>query len=200
LTIILGVSRTSVRAALKELQAIGLLDVSAARGSFISTNEHGGIALSIRGWLEANRLSLLELIEFRCTLEPAAAALAARRRDADDLAFLRTQLEIMATAVSDNDRSSYGDADTDFHNRIAGAGRNPLFIAMTESTREVLRVHLPATSRRGAAILARSLADHQAIYGAISAGDEDAAHCAALSHIIDTAVEYQVIAREALER
>jgi GntR family transcriptional repressor for pyruvate dehydrogenase complex len=198
LTTILGVSRTSVRAALKELEGIGLLSISPARGAFVSGNTSAAIQASIRGWLEANRLSLPEIIECRRAIEPAAAESAAKRRTAEDLSLLQAQLDEMAAAIENDDPQRFGQADTRFHGGVANASGNRLFVAMLDSIAEAIRAYREAVVRLGAALLLRSLHDHTAVYDAIVAGDANGAREAMLHHIVGTALDFHVVAREEL--
>jgi len=196
LALALGMSRTSVRAALAELQAIGILDISPRRGAFVSRDGAGGILTSIRGWFEANRLSLPEIVEFRRAIEPAAAAAAARHRDDADLAFLEAQLRSMTESAARNEPMAYGAADTAFHRRIATASRNRLFVVMMDSLAETLRIYREAALRLGVSMQLRALEDHRAIFDAIRRGDAEEAQQAMLRHIVDTLVDFRIIARE----
>jgi GntR family transcriptional repressor for pyruvate dehydrogenase complex len=198
LTTILGVSRTSVRSALTELEAIGLLEISPARGAFVSSDGSAGIQISIRGWLEANRLSLPELIECRRAIESAAAELAAKRRDAADLEAMRALLDEMSAAIEYEDPQRFSEADTQFHGRIGAASNNRLFVAVLDSIAEAIRTYREATARLGTPLLVRSLRDHTAVYDAIVQSDGPAARDAMLHHIVETAIDFHVVAREEL--
>lgn len=195
LSTILNVSRTSIRSALKELEGTGLIEISPWRGAYVSAGGANGIQASIRGWLEANRLSLHELIECRRAIEPAAAELAAKRRSDDDLGFMREQLELMASAMETDNPAAFSEADSLFHGRIATASGNQLFGAVLDSIAWAIRSYREATARLGASLLLRSLRDHTAIYEAIATGDANAAREAMLGHIVDTAVDFHVVAR-----
>lgn len=199
LTDIFGVSRTSVRAALKELEATGIVSISARRGAFVARDGSGGLETSIRGWFEANRLSLPHLIEFRRALEPAAAAAAAKRRTEQDLEEMATQIAAMRAASAAGDALAYAAADAAFHNRIATASQNPLFSVMLQSLAGPLRVFREGAARLGSSMLTRSLSDHAAIDEAIRAHDDAAATEAMLRHIVETNVDFHIVAHEELE-
>jgi GntR family transcriptional repressor for pyruvate dehydrogenase complex len=198
LTKILGVSRTSVRSALKELEATGIAEISAARGTFVAQDGAKSIVTSIQGWFEANRLSLLELIEFRRALEPAVAAAAALHRGEADLHMLTELVETMRRATGSNDALEFSRADNAFHRQIAVASRNRLFLLMTDATGETLRLYREAAARLGPAMLRRSLQDHEAILNAIVAADPDAARDAMLRHIVETVIDFHIVSREEL--
>src|SRR5207244_4378761 len=133
LTLILGVSRTSVHAAFAVLAATGVIEISPRRGAFVANDRAVGITTSVLRWFEANRLTLSHLTEFRRALEPAAAAAAAECRSEVDLSMMGTQIAAMRTAASKNEALRYAEADAQFHNQIAVASQNPLFIAMLQS-------------------------------------------------------------------
>jgi GntR family transcriptional repressor for pyruvate dehydrogenase complex len=199
LTQILGVSRTSVRSALKELEATGIAEISAARGTFVAQDGSKSIVTSIQGWFEANRLSIPELIEFRRALEPAVAAAAALHRSNADLRLLAEHIDTMRLSAANNDAIGYSNADNAFHRQIAIASKNRLFLIMTDATGETLRQYREAASRLGPAMLRRSLHDHIAIHGAISKGNADASREAMLHHIVDTVIDFHIVSREDLQ-
>jgi GntR family transcriptional regulator, transcriptional repressor for pyruvate dehydrogenase complex len=195
-TKILGVSRTSVRAALKELQATGIAETSAARGTYVSTDGSKSIATSIQSWFEANRLSLPELIEFRRALEPAVAAAAAQHRSEDDLRHLSEQIGSMRRSVKTNDSAMFSAADNAFHRQIAVASSNRLFLLMTDATGETLRLYRETAARLGPAMLRRSLQDHEAIFEAIARSDPGGARDAMVHHIVETVIDFRIVSRE----
>lgn len=199
LTQLLGVSRTSVRAALQELQAIGILEVNATRGTFVAADGSRAIVASINGWFEANLISLPELIEFRRAIEPAIAATAARNRSDEDLRLLHEQIETMARATAANDAALYAKADSLFHRQIAAASQNNLFLLLTDAVGEITRTYREAAARLGPALLKRSLEDHLAVYEGLRQGDPDTAHQAMLRHIVETVIDFNIVSRDELK-
>jgi GntR family transcriptional repressor for pyruvate dehydrogenase complex len=196
---ILGVSRTSVRAALKELQATGIIEVSATRGTFVSADGSRAIVASMQGWFEANLVRLPELVEFRRAIEPPIASIAARNRTDEDLTQLQLQLETMATAAATNDAALYSGADTLFHQQIAVASRNNLFLLMTAAVGEITRTYREAAARLGPAMLKRSYEDHVVILRSLEDGDPEEAHQAMLRHIVETVVDFDIVSRDELK-
>ena len=196
----LEVSRTSVRAALAELRAIGLLDVRSKSGVYVAADGNGAILTSMRAWFEDNQFHVSQLVEFREAIEPAAARAAARRRTPEDLHAMQTQLDMMGGAVRENDHLRFAEGDAEFHGLIASASKNPLFVVMTESLSAALRVYRGAAARLGVEMLRRSLADHKAVYDAIDTGEPDAAADAMVRHIVETAVDFRLLSRQELLR
>ncbi|MBS1870044.1 MAG: FadR family transcriptional regulator [Actinobacteria bacterium] len=140
----LGVSRTTVREAMRVLQGEGLIEIKRGRagGAVVL-----GATLSPRDARRQLRARLAELeavIDFRLVVEPAAARRAAERRTKRDIADLRALVEQMSALVAhagDEDAappSRFFALDTRFHQRIAEAARNPLLAAAVEQTRSAL--------------------------------------------------------------
>jgi DNA-binding GntR family transcriptional regulator len=109
-----GTSRTPVREALLQLEAQGLVEVEPNRGAVVRAFD---------------RADLLDLYEVRALLEPAAAARAARRIDADDIARLRANCDAAQRAGDDADRQIA--LNEEFHRIIGDAAGSPrLAVAM----------------------------------------------------------------------
>src|SRR5215467_14466771 len=90
----LGLSRNSLREAVRALSLVRVLEVRQGDGTYVSSLEPD-LLLETTGFV-AHLLqdhTVLELFEVRRLLEPAAAALAAVRMDEGDRAALRTELE-----------------------------------------------------------------------------------------------------------
>ncbi len=123
------------------------------------------------GQLE-NVADLLNCYEFRMTVEPAAAAAAAERHDAANLAAIRHALELMRDAT--NRQSHREDADFQFHLAIARAAQNSYFYTAMEALKDHIAVGMKfhgASVKREAAGLTRVFAEHEAIAEAIARRD-----------------------------
>ena len=181
----LGVSRVTVRDALRELAAAGYVETRRGRfgGTFV-TYQPGPIA---QGELARTAQSMGDLLSdaltFRRVVEAGAAETAARatlsRRQ-------REELTASLAAVDAAQITGYRQADTRLHLAIAEAAGSPM---LTTSVVEV-RVHLvdllnaiPMLERN----LAHSSAQHGRIVQAILAGDPDGARQAMEEHVEGTA-------------
>jgi GntR family transcriptional repressor for pyruvate dehydrogenase complex len=193
---VLGVSRPSVREALRQLEAMGVVQITARRGAYVAAEDTDAMSSTIRGWFEARRLKLAHLIEFRRALESATAAAAAKSHVEADLSDMKADIDSMMIAVMSKDPLAFAQADEAFHDHVAAASQNPLFSAMLESIADVLRVFREAACRLGQRILIQSMEDHRAVYEAIARGDESGASEAMVRHIVDTAVDFHIVARE----
>jgi GntR family transcriptional regulator, transcriptional repressor for pyruvate dehydrogenase complex len=178
----LGLSRNSLREAVRALSLARVLEVRQGDGTYVSSLEAGELlepTLSATGLLRGR--TVLELFEVRRMLEPEAAAVAALRADEDVIAGLRRELDRMNAAGDRADELV--DADAAFHDVIATAPGNSVLRALLRSlSTSTVRARLwHGIAERGALDLARE--EHARIYDAVAAGDADLARAAALLHI-----------------
>jgi GntR family transcriptional regulator, transcriptional repressor for pyruvate dehydrogenase complex len=115
---------------------------------------------------------LAESLEARDLLARAAIALAARRRDAEDVARLRATLADIEAAATDAE--AYARADFDLHMAIARAARNgPLAGALAALRRSIPGVvALRAHEAIADSSIDRVIDDYRQLVGAIELGDE----------------------------
>jgi GntR family transcriptional repressor for pyruvate dehydrogenase complex len=178
----LGLSRNSLREAVRALSLARVLEVRQGDGTYVSSLEAGELlepTLSATDLLRGR--TVLELFEVRRMLEPEAAAVAAQRADDDTTAGLRRELDRMIAA---GDRANeLVEADAAFHDVIAAAPGNSVLRALLRSlsTRTARARLWHGIAERGALDLARE--EHARIYDAVAAGDADLARAAALLHI-----------------
>ncbi|WP_432878374.1 FadR/GntR family transcriptional regulator [Kribbella sp. CA-245084] len=162
----LGVSRGTVREALRSLSLTGLLEPRVGDGTYVrATNEISGVL--VRDELSA---SLTHVLDARAGIEAAAARLAAQRPDQETLAALSVALESRAAA---GDLDAFVAADADFHRGVVVASGNPLLLRLYDAIAEVLTesIHQTATMPEDHRILDA----HVDVLGAIRAGDPEAA-------------------------
>jgi GntR family transcriptional repressor for pyruvate dehydrogenase complex len=179
----LGLSRSSLREAVRALSLVRVLEVRQGDGTYVSSLEPElllGDPTRFAAPLLRGR-TVIELFEVRRLLEPGAAALAALRIDADGRAALRRELDRMHGA---GDRvEELVEADAAFHDVIATAAGNGVLRSLLESlsTRTVRARIWHGLADRDALELAR--AEHHAIFDAIVAGDQELARAATSIHI-----------------
>ncbi len=175
------VSRPVIREALKRLRDQSLIYSRRGAGSFVrSVGLRNPLGF---GQLE-NVADLLNCYEFRLTLEPAAAAAAATRHDADSLKAIRQALELLRDAT--NRQSHREDADFQFHLAIARAAQNNYFSTAMEALKDHIAVGMKfhgASIKREASGLSRVFAEHEAIASAISNRNEEDARRLMLEHL-----------------
>src|SRR5262245_43487559 len=189
----LCVGRTSVREGLRTLDMMGLIEVVPGKGVFRKAGIAGPLDNVIRSWLSTHKGDLRDLVELREAVETQAASLAAQRAAPEDVAAMERALRVMRLATDDNDAERFVGADTAFHDAIARAGGNRLLRRALESIAREIGTFRMATARLGAAMLERSLADHEAVCRAIKAGDPVAARRAMRQHIVGTPMAFNVL-------
>jgi len=177
----LGLSRNSLREAVKALSVINVLDVRQGDGTYATSLAPSLLLEALSFIVDFHRDdTVLDFLEVRRILEPAATALATIRMSEEDQAELGKVLE---TVDVDTPVEELVAADLEFHRQIAVGARNPVLASLVDSmsaptTRA--RVWRGMTEPRA---LERTLAEHQAIYRAIISKDADLARSWATVHI-----------------
>jgi GntR family transcriptional regulator, transcriptional repressor for pyruvate dehydrogenase complex len=177
-----GVGRTSIREALRMLQATGMVTVRPGDGVFVAVCSPPNEQPFAR-WESLYHYRVEELFEARLAIEPLAAARAASRATEDDLRALSATLVEFERGVEEDDLAAMVLADGDFHEAITRASRNRMFQAMLGVANHLLieskRAGLGAPGRPR-----RVLAKHRAIFDAIAAGDAQLAENAMRDHLM----------------
>nr|WP_211247553.1 FadR/GntR family transcriptional regulator [Cryptosporangium arvum] len=182
----LGISRNSMREAVKALQFARVLDARPGDGTYVTSLAPHLLLAGLGSAVDLLRDdTLLEVMEIRSMLEPAATSAAALRITPDQLAELEFLLGQMRAAASDAEELVR--YDMDFHRTVVAATGN-------QSLTSVLDGLSGRTARarvwRGllsADAAANTLAEHQAIYDALASGDPELARAAALLHVSSSA-------------
>ncbi|MDQ0663332.1 DNA-binding FadR family transcriptional regulator [Arthrobacter ulcerisalmonis] len=166
----LGVSRGTLREAVKALAHGGMLEVRRGDGTYVrATSEMSGAAR--RMYQDHTEQHILEV---RLGLDTQAARLAARNATDDDAASLRALLTARDQAWKNGDFEAWADADWRFHLGIAKASGNPLLHELYASFGTVFHQDLLKQQRRpGFNGLPRD--GHETLVEAIDRRDEDAA-------------------------
>ena len=177
----LGLSRNSLREAVKALSLINVLDVRQGDGTYATSLAPSLLLEALSFMVDFHRDdTVLEFLEVRRILEPAATALAALRMSEDG----RKELgEILEAADVNSPIEDFVAADLEFHRKIAlGAGNSVLASLVDNMSVPTRRARLwrGVTEPRAPE---RTLAEHTAIYHAIMSRDADLARSSAIVHI-----------------
>lgn len=172
------VSRPIIRDALQRLRDQGLIYSRRGAGSFV--REQGVREPLGFGQME-NLSDLQHCYDFRLTIEPEAAAMAAQRRSPEALQKIATALNLLRDAT--NRQAHRADADFMFHLSIAQASLNPYFVTAMQALEEHIavgmRLHgLSLKSTQDG--LQHVLVEHTAVSQAIR--DQDADRARQLMH------------------
>ncbi|MBQ1012644.1 FadR family transcriptional regulator [Micromonospora sp. M51] len=177
----LGLSRNSLREAVKALSIIRVLDVRQGDGTYV-TSLAPQLLLDMLGFVvDFHRDdTVLEFLEVRRILEPAATALAAQRMGAEAIANLQAVLDDVGDT---SDVETLVANDLEFHRQIAvGAGNAVLCSLLDGLSGSTTRARIwRGVTQEGA--VTRTREQHQAIVDAITAGQADLARSWATVHV-----------------
>ena len=178
----MGISRSGVREAVKVLESARVLDVRRGDGTYVTSLaprlllEGVGFAVEL---LQDD--TLLEVMEVRRLLEPAATGLAARRINDAQLDELAAALQRMRDAASDPELLVQ--ADVAFHRAvIASTGNETLTSLLDGLSGRTVRARVWRGLVLGNVTQA-TIDEHQAIYDALRGHDPFLAQSAALLHV-----------------
>lgn len=177
----LGLSRNSLREAVRALTLIGVLEPRQGDGTYVTSLEPD---LLLAGTSFVSDLltgsTLRELYEVRRILEPVATALATPRLTDEDFAALEESLERMQTAET---TQAFIDADVDFHHVIVSACGNATLASLIHNlSGGMLRARIwRAIHERGAVESTQRL--HHDIYHALLQRDAELAAATDLVHL-----------------
>jgi len=177
----LGLSRNSLREAVRALSQLRVLEVRQGDGTYVTSLEP---ELLLESTSFVSHLlvgeSAVELFEVRRLLEGAAAALAAARTDAAGKEALRATLVRMIEAESIEELV---EADIEFHAVMAQATGNTFLTSLLASLSSRTRRARMWRAREVDNVLDVTRDEHRRIYEAIVAGDPELARAAAMAHI-----------------
>lgn len=193
-------SRVSVREAYRSLEELGVLAIrrGADGGAFISEPSHDAVQRSLSIVLGLGRTSHQELTEARLMIEPPIARLAARRAGPEAIAKLQLIVERQEAALARE--GHFRPHSLLFHRAVAEcAGNLPLTTLMNSLSDLTLQVvtEIIETPRPVKEAICRY---HRAIFHAIEAHDEEAAHNLMLEHIGEVQAGIGETLKRTLER
>jgi DNA-binding FadR family transcriptional regulator len=177
----LGLSRNSLREAVKALSLVNILDVRQGDGTYVTSLEPTLLLEALSFIVDFHRdATVLELLQVRRIIEPAATAMATERATDDEIDDLRKLLDSLGPDPSVEDLIAN---DLEFHRRIAVSSGNSVLSSLVES------MSAPTTRARvwrgltQAGVGARTVAEHRAILDAMASRDPEAARSWATVHI-----------------
>jgi GntR family transcriptional repressor for pyruvate dehydrogenase complex len=178
------VSRTVIREAVLSLAAKGIVDVKSGSGARVAlldgTAASEALAIYIRGGGHAYE----KVHEVRMTIETEMAGLAAERRTSAHLTAMRSRYSDFISLVG-HDVDAATQADVDFHDTIALATGNEVFIVILGSIRDAL---LDVRRRNiGGGMADEIVEQHGEIMAAIERGDRAEAVSAMRAHLTSVA-------------
>lgn len=177
----LGLSRNSLREAVKALSLIHVLDVRQGDGTYVTSLEPSVLLDAMGFVIDFHRDdTVLDFLEVRRILEPAATAMAAARMTQGEITELRLLLDKLGEDPSVEELVAN---DLEFHRRIALGSGNQVLCSLVEGlSGPTQRARIWRGLTQESAV-ARTVAEHRAICDAIAAGQPDIARSWATVHI-----------------
>lgn len=164
----LGVGKTSIREAVKMLQAVGAVDIRQGHGTVIRTEPGPDILTPLVFQLLLKDGTSAELLEFRRLLEPNYTLLAQRKATKADIEDLERMVVRLEERIVEGVQSV--EDDLAFHRAILSITRNPYMIAIGNTILELFRSSIEKSIREIPNVAA---SDHRAIFLAFQSRDPE---------------------------
>ena len=132
------VSRTTIREALRFLQAMGYVELIPNKGAHVTNKQCSNIADS-RIWISTHAREVLDVMEARFAFEPCAASFAALRATQTERYALMGLKTLFDDAVKQGNTSAMGMYDEKLHVAIITASHNAFFLEINDVISEALR-------------------------------------------------------------
>lgn len=173
----LGISRITLREAIRILCTRGLVEIQRGRGTFVCAYEPPASNADLSP-LETVSASNRDLLEIRMMTEPTAAYYAALRATPEEVARIRELCDALEKAAAEGQNPIQ--IEQDFHNAIAMASHNHLMSKLMPIINKSIYTDLMYFDGS----LAFSLQDHREIVRSIEAGDAETARTVMRLHIL----------------
>lgn len=169
-----GLSRTTVREALRILEVQGLIKIKAGRagGAFIQRPGEQAMSNTVEDIIRGREISLPDLLVTRGAIEPHCARLAARSRTDAQLADLESANELLTVTGSTRDQIIR--ANSDWHIAVARASNNELLAGIMVALARAIDAAIASDDLSDGAV-EKTAAAHRLITEAIAEHDEEAA-------------------------
>lgn len=177
-----GVSRSSIRDAIRRLETVGLLEPRQGVGTVVRDISAESVLAPVTSALLQKRKVITELLDVRMIIEPALARRAAVHATAKQIAELTAILSRQEEKVARGELAT--EDDSNFHYTIALAADNSVMLKLVhvlmDSLRELRERSLEVGGRQE-----KSLAAHRRILAAIKQGNAAAAEANMRRHLLE---------------
>jgi len=194
LTSKLQVSRSSVREAVRILEATGWVKVEHGKGIYIVNSSHQGFE-SFTNWLKNNETDILEHFEVRLMIDPRAAAYAARKATPEDIHMMEGLCEEFSLQADQAPTEILIKIDEQFHAAIAKSTKNKtLSVLMNTMTRDlsegwISSLHVPDR-------IQKTVEEHRRIVESIKNRNPEAAERYMVEHLNNALKEIKQLIRK----
>lgn len=187
----LGVGRSSIREALKVLEAVGLIEARVGEGTFISEQAGASLGRTIGLSLAVWGGSIIEILGARQVFEVEAAGMAAAHADEQDLQSLGAELQKMDAGK--DGFHMYLAADMQFHRLVARATHNTIVATTIANLIDVLEQVLYEAQVDNLPTQDEGRGTHQEVFAAIERHDQQAASDAMRRHLASATELWQAV-------
>ena len=175
----LGVSRSTLREAIKSLVSQGVLKVYRGKGTFVSESMENFVSFGLDE-LDMNRSRVKDLFEARLLFEPQMAALACERATDEEIEnILQAGAEVERQILPNQDRTP---ADQEFHKKIAIASHNRFMLQLLPIVHSAVSETIQLNEQQEL-LSENTLRDHAQIMYFIQKRDADGAKAAMTIHL-----------------
>lgn len=177
---ILGVSRTTLREAVKILVTAGILEIKRGKGTFVSENAENVDKTNL-DTIDAFKISAMDIFEIRLIIEPEAAFLAAKRATDEELKdILKKGMAVEKKLIKNQDRTK---EEYMFHKSIADAAHNQFMSELLPIIFNAIDTGVKI-SKEIEEITTNTLYDHRTIMSFMENRDAEGAKTAMKLHIM----------------
>ena len=181
-----GVSKHTLREALRALEAMGLLEIrkGAGGGPVVVEVDQGSLNNQLMSFFRFKDVSIKDLSQVRRLIEPFLAKLAAQNMQPEQISQLH-ELNLKCESILEKGRSIVGGREEiDFHVVLARASGNPVLETMLDFVNSYL-AQLKLQHKPGMGFSRKVLESHKEITRAIERKDGDLAAELMLKHVIE---------------
>lgn len=177
----LGLSRNSLREAVRALALINILDVRQGDGTYVTSLDPDLLLDALTFVVDFHRDdSVLEFLRVRRILEPAAASMAALRITADEVKVLQHVLDASSHVATTEELVAH---DIEFHRLVGVASGNSVLGSLIEGLSGPTNRARIWRGRTQSGAQSRTVAEHQAILDALAAHEPDLASATMVVHV-----------------
>jgi DNA-binding FadR family transcriptional regulator len=182
-----GVSRVTVREALRMLESSGLVEirVGARGGAFVTAPSSDRVGEGLADLLTLSVISAADVTEVRMILEAGIVPLVCERATEEDLAELEAVCQRSEAALAAGDYSM--DMSLEFHIRVAQSTHNPAIVMLIESFRGPILMSLQQAHEAAPEMGGLGTREHEQFIEAVRRRDADTASKIMREHLERTA-------------
>lgn len=197
------VSRVTIREAFRNLQSSGLIRIQRGvnAGAYVEEPNADPITQSFQNLIHLGRIDYSHLIDARLYIEPRAAEMAAKYRNADDLMRLRNLLD-RAEEMADESRRRARLLNVSFHCEVAKITKNPIIVFITESITQSYSALIIERTRTklNRKDIQKFIDEHREILDSIVKQESAEAFEKTRRHLLETYATYSRVAPEEYAR